>query len=237
MSTYAQIAGTELQGWAALLAKWEMADAYDKEVKRQNEFRKQATGEFNLRVPQASAATAQQQIGAGRDSRAAQYNAIQGIPLASTGPSGGDPRRQAAAAALMGGNRAALGGYSDWALQQSIANINTQRQLNQISDAAGGQARVYPYRAYEAQHSWDALKQAGQAISGLGGSGGDMFGGANQPQNPNLATGGAYQQQGFNQGYFPQGDYNMMPAVDPGSGYPSDMGGQYAGTGGWVALT
>lgn len=199
---YANIAGGELQGWAALLDKWAMKDAYDAEMRRQAAYRQQAGQVFNQRGGTADLGTAQQQMAQGAALRNQRYNQILQAPLAVSthGQPSGNPAREAATAKLQGANRARLGAYSDWALQQAIQNIQTQHALNQIENFAGGTASVFPYRMYDAQHSWDTLSEIGQAISSLGGGSTDYSKYNQGTPSPNMATGGAY------------GNYTPVPA-------------------------
>lgn len=159
--------GGELQGTANYWDKMEQYQTYLNELKRQGVWQGQATDALNQRIGTADAGTAQKEIGQGAANRVAAYNAAGATPLAiptatTMSTSMGADK---AYAGLMGQNRAALGGYSDWGLQQAINNINAQRTLRAIEDTAGGYARnVYPYSLYEAQHKWDMLAAAGQFL-------------------------------------------------------------------------
>jgi len=230
-STATNIVGGEISGWAALLEKWAMQDQYEQELKRQAAFRDQALGQFNTRVGTAGAATAQDQMAQGAANRMAMYNAIQATPSALQVKSQprGNPARDAATAQMLGQDRANLGKYSDWGLQQTIQNLNTQRALAAIESKAGGQAGVYPYRMYDAQHSQDTLSQIGQAISSIGGGSANYSSSDSTPQG-DPATGGAYPGVD-NSGSLPYGlgasmgqDYSPPATIDS-QGNPS-MGGQ-----------
>lgn len=176
----ANIAGTELQGWAALLEKWAMQKAFQDEANKQAGYRTQALGTFGQGLPMAGSAMAQPTMDAAAAQRRAGYQTIGAVPLSvspSTTPSQSrNPGADAAYAALIGGNRARLGAYGDWRLAQDLSAMQTGRNLNQISSFAGGQARVFPYQMYKAQHSQDAMAAIGQALSSLGGGGGGGIG-------------------------------------------------------------
>jgi len=161
------IVGGELQGWAALLDKWAMADAYQKQAQTQAGFRDQALRLFN---PQQFGAQAmQQELAQDSAQRQQGYSDINRTPLAVNQPGGNTAQQDSAYLSLVGGQRANLGAYSDWAVQQAIKNLQTQNALNQIKNFAGGEAGVFPLQMYKAQHANDDLAAAGQAISSLGG--------------------------------------------------------------------
>lgn len=185
----AGIVGQDIQGWASVLDKWAMQDAYANQIGLQQGYSNQALGNFNTNLPQFGADAARQQIGTGATDRLAQYQKTQQVPLSPTGQktSGMVP------ASLNVTNRAAAnyGGYGNWLFNEGQNQIGQQRLLNQIVSFAKGQANVFPYTMYEAQHSMDALTDFGKAISSLGGSGGapassgSPFGGSSQQSNGN----------------------------------------------------
>jgi len=210
------IIGGELQGWAALLDKWKMEQEFDSELKRQNAFKQEALNRFGQRIPTAGSDQAYADLSSGAADRNARYAAVQQVPMgiASKGQPQGNPQRDAATASLLGQQRAALGAYSDWGLKQAIQNIQTQRALNQIEDRAKGQAGVFPYRMYDAQHSHDVMAEVGQAISSLGGGSSDYskFAGGDP--------------SGGGMGYSPAAysAYGQAYGIDPGQ---AQVGGNY----------
>lgn len=191
----ANIVGGELQGWAALLDKWGMQDVYNKERGTQQGFANQAQQIVNNRIPGAGSAAAQQQLAQGAQAREAQYKSVNATPLSlSPAPlSSVQNARDSAYAGLLGGLRGKLGSYGDWLQNQWVANQQTNRGLNQVTNFAQGQANnVYPLQMYQAQHSMDDLAAIGQAISSIGGAAGNYAALYNTPNqsnnvnNPNL---------------------------------------------------
>ena len=189
----ANVVGGIMQTAAAGMAQKAMYSALARELQRQQGHRNEALGAFQGGTEQRSAETANQQVDAGAQKREAKINQVGGLTFGL-----GQPNlmgRDKAAYKLKGMSRARLGGYSDWALDQMISNLRTQDQLNKISNFAGGDAQVFPYRMYDAQHSGDELAFWGSLISSIGGSSpawGQMFG-----QAPGAAMGG---QQGASGG-------------------------------------
>lgn len=170
----AQIVGTELQGWAALLDKWAMGDVYNQERATQKGFTDQAGALFNQRLQGAGADAAGQQMKEGAQSRQAAYQSVNATPLSiSAAPLNSlQNARNSAYSSLLGQQRAKLGSYGDWLQNQWLANQQTNRGLGQITNFARGQAgNVFPLQMYAAQHSMDDLAAIGQAISSLGGGG------------------------------------------------------------------
>jgi hypothetical protein len=213
----ANIVGGELQGWAALLDKWAMQEAYKAEANRQAGFRDEALGTFNKGVGQSNFASAQKAIGAGSDQRRAEYGKLANVPLGSgfSPQSGYNPTADNAYMSMIGNARANLGGYSDWAFNQSINNLRNQQNLSRITNFAGGQARnVFPLQMYAAQHSNDDLAAIGQAISSLGGAA------ANYAQFNSSPTQGQAQVPT----YYPMGPSAGYPGYTAFQGYTDAYG-------------
>lgn len=239
ISAATNIVGGELQGWAALLDKWAMQKQFQQQANLQNQYAGEASqvmygvppagqkvgGSGTLTVPdyqqgaipQSSAANAQQLMQQGTANRQQAYGDIGKVPLGGgfAKQSGYNPSADNAYLGLMGDARAKLGGYSDWALQQSINNLRNQQALNQISSFAGGEARnVFPLQMYAAQHSNDALAAVGQAISSIGGAAGNyaqLYG--SQPPAQSQAP-----------SYYPMG--SSYPGYSMYSGYTDAYGNQ-----------
>jgi hypothetical protein len=234
-SAGANVIGSQLQGWASLLDKWAMADAYSAELARQAGYQKQASQVFNNQLGFAGAPAAQQQLNAAYGSRLGGYNDINQVPLGFDLPyqQSGSTARDTAANQMSASQRANLNKYGDWLFGQKLANMATGRSLDQITNFAGGTASVFPYRMYDAQHSMDYLAEIGASISGAssGAAGAKAaFGGP-----PPTSTGG-----GYGQGtYYPMGPqfegYGAMPGFQDayGNWYPRGwnlQGGSAEGT-------
>jgi len=217
----ANVVGGELQGWASVLDKWAMQKAFSDEMARQAAYQRQGTGAFTQGLMGATPGVVQQQLGQGAQNREQQYARINQAPLGfgmQTTP------RDQANAALLGQGRAQQGAYSDMGLQQMINQLNTQRQLNQISNFAKGTAGVFPYRMYEAQHSMDDLAMIGAAISSIGGGAANyaQFAQAPQAQQASVAYPGQQQQIQMMNDYYgtPNSPANLQyQQGDPNAGF------------------
>lgn len=207
----ANLVGGLMQSVAGSMANRAMDEAFKREIGRQNAFRNEAFGVFqpSVQLRGSEEALKQRDIGAGK--RMGAYEDIGQTRFGTGGPSEGDQ----IAYGLAGQNRAKLGGWSDWALNQMISNIRTQDELNRISDWARGAQSLFPLRMYNAQHSGDELAFWGSLISSLGGGAGSFLS-SNQGGSP----AGGYFQQNPNQGY-----YGGMQGFDAGQGF----GQQFAG--------
>lgn len=167
----AQVLGQVLQAVAANKARHKMEEAYKQEMKRQRGFRNEAFGVVEGAFPQMGVETAREQMGAGQAHRESLYEQVGQIPFSPNQPVGMGPTESDKANIGMAGQaRAKLGSYTDWQLDQMINNIRTQNELNRIVNFSGGEAQVFPWRMYDAQHSADALDFAGNALSSLGGA-------------------------------------------------------------------
>ncbi len=179
------VVGGEMQGWAAVLARQAQARAFQNEINKQHQYASQAQGITNTAIGQSTPAAMQTGMQNAVNTRLGAYGNIGQVPL-GLGPNSQSQYNPGVADAytkMLGGLRAKNLGYSDWAVQQAIQNLNSQRQLDTISNFAGGQAQnVYPQQLYKAQHSWDDLAMAGQAVSSLGGAAGNYMQFAQQPQ-------------------------------------------------------
>lgn len=165
----AQAIGNELQGWATVMAQRAMERQYRDALNRGNASALQAlkvvgTG-INAQSQPGFDAWRQQ----GADSRIGAFNRLAGVQLGTQPVGQGSLQREAALSSLLAGTRANLLGYGDAAFQRSLQDMETQRKLARIIDAARGQSSVDPYRMYKAQHSMDKLRMAGESISSLGG--------------------------------------------------------------------
>ena len=196
-----------MQSIAASQANKAMSTALQREMERQQGYRNQAFGTFQTGVQPRGVETAREQIGQGAENRQNFYQHVGQAPLAVNAPT--LPRAQEYYG-LTGQNRARLGGYSDWAINQMISNIRTQDELNRLSNFAQGTAQVFPYRMYDAQHSADELAFWGSLIASLGGGAGSFLGGSGGSQPP-LGFGG-----------------RSSPA-NGGFGVPEGFGSQFAG--------
>lgn len=190
----ANVVGGLIQSVAASKAAKNMEKEFQHELNRQAKFSNEATTKFQGGLEGRSAETAEDQIDSGRKGRIASYDAILNAPfgIGSVGPTSADR----AFLNLTGQSRAALGGYSDWQLDQLISNIRLNEELSRISNFAGGTASVFPYRMQDAQHSMDELAFLGQLVSSIGGSAGDWsksFGGSGPPTGGGLLNNQSFQ--------------------------------------------
>lgn len=195
----ANIVGGELQGWASVLDKQAMFDAYKEELGRQQGYKSQAGAIADKAISQSGADEAQKDINASAGDRRQMYQDINNVPLGLTTPNmtSSSAARDDAYLQMRGASRAMLGAYGDWALHQTLNDIQNKEALRQVVNFAGGEAGVYPYRAYQAQHSMDDLAMVGAAISSIGGGGANYAQYAQAPgvntASPTSAGGGGFQ--------------------------------------------
>lgn len=195
----ANLVGGVIQSVAATKAQKEMFKEFKREQDRQSKFQQRATKNFNPALQQMGVETARQQMAAGQTNREEMYNNL--VVPNVVGVANPDPQTAAYLQGL-GHNRAVLGSYGDWQLEQAINNIRTNEILNKISNFAGGSAQVFPYRMYQAQHSGDELAFWGKLISSIGGSGGSwMDTSSPQGQYFGPGQGGGGTGGGYNWGY------------------------------------
>ena len=178
------IVGGEMQGWAAQLDREAMARAFQAEMAQQNAFRQQGMQQFQQGLAGQGYQSAQQLMQQGAQNRMNTYGSLAGAPMGFSVSEQGSKSgaRDAATVQQAGQARANLGAYGDWQQQAGVNSLVTQRLLNQLASTASGQASLYPYQMYQAQHEWDPLAMAGAAISGLGGAAGNYMQYAQQPQ-------------------------------------------------------
>lgn len=194
----ANVVGGAIQAFAAAQARKAMAHAYRTEMQRQEGFRNKAFGVFQPALVSRGVEQARTDIAQGAQHREQNYEQAAAPSFSAAGPSAS--ARDMANYDLTGHLRAQLGGYSDWALENMIRGIRSQDELNKISNFAGGVAQVYPYRAYDAQHSQDSLAALGNMISSIGGSAqgwSQLYGTGPQAQGPSYTT----NPYGINQGW------------------------------------
>lgn len=196
-------AGSAIQGIAGNLAAAEMDQVARREMMNQNRYRNQSFGLWQPAVQQQGVEQAQLDLQQGRDRRMDAYNQMGQTQL---GINDQTSQRGQIAGQLQGQNRAALGAYSDWKLNDMIRKIRLQDELNKISNFSAGDASVFPGLMSDAQHSQDELAMWGKIIAGLGGAA-SGFG----AMNPTAGGGG--------------GGMGSIGGIDAGSGF----GGQFAG--------
>jgi hypothetical protein len=176
----AQLVGGIMQMIAAKQAQGEMGDELKREMRQQQGFRNQALGVFQPHLQTRGVETARTQIAEGSQKRQQEYGRVGQTKLGVGQNDGGSARGQAQLQ-MRGQARGQLDGYSAWQLQQMITNIRAQDELNRISNFAGGQANIFPYKMQDAQHSADDLAAMGGLVASLGGGAANMaqvYGGA-----------------------------------------------------------
>lgn len=188
-----QIVGTELQGWASILAQQAMQHALGAELRKQQGFRLQATGQQFLHLPRQGSEQANKEIASGSQERQAGYSGLNSY----SGATGADK----SAIATEGKSRADLAGYGDWMTNRSLDTAKTGSEIQRINSRAGGSAQLFPYQMNRAQHSQDAMQAIGQAISSLGGGSSNV--GQALQSTPPVSQKPNYYGPSQNQGYSP----------------------------------
>jgi hypothetical protein len=203
----ANAAGGAIQGIAAKMAQQKMDKVFQRELGNQERYRNQAFGFWQPAVQQQGTEQAAIDLGQGEQRRNDAYSQLQDVPL---GLNEQQTQRGRINAGLMGNNRAKLGAYSDWRLNNAIRSIRLQDELNRISNFSAGDASVFPGLMQDAQHSQDNLAMWGKIISSLG-SGAGAF------QSYGPATGQAVSAPGY---------MGAIGGIDAGSGFGGQYGGQ-----------
>ena len=173
----AQVLGSVVQGIAANQAKQAMKSAFNNEMKLQRGYRNEGFGVLQNHFPTLGVETAREQMETGQARREGLYDQVGQQTFSATQPSGfGQSSADKASLGMTGKAKAKLGSYSDWQLDQMISRIRAQDELNRISNFSGGDAQVFPYKMYDAEHSADELAMIGSVISSLGGMASGMGG-------------------------------------------------------------
>lgn len=208
----AQFAGAMMQAVAANQEQRSMFNEYQDELQRQGVLGAEAMGQqWDPGVRQWG--NAQQDLGAATQRREGVYNNLNQRSLVAN-QAGPDAKAQA----ILGQNagaRAKLDSYGDWMNQQGLNMQHTQQGLDKISNFSRGDASVFPYRMWNAQHSQDELSFWGQLIQSAGG-GASSFGQQGGPPQQAMGGGGGAFSGGPNyQGGSPYG--YQGPGGTPGS--------------------
>ncbi len=181
-----QIIGTELTGWANRLASEKMGAQFTNEQNRQRRYSAEALSKLYPSVEFQGRENFDKLLGENVASRGELYHDVAQRPMSFTG---GPNETDIASHDLKSGFRSNLLGYGDVSLEKGINRLRTQQELDRISNFAGGTASVFPYRMYDAQHSYDWLAAIGSAISSLGGGMGGGGAPSQGPSAPPMATG------------------------------------------------
>lgn len=209
----ANVAGGAIQAAAASRANRSMFNTFQDEINRQNMYGAQEWRDWSQALPLAGSEEANRQLDLGTQQRIAGYDAAQGSPLMAAGHQPGlNTAADSVRLGLENHARAKMGAYGDWTLNQQINKIKTQQALNYISQKAQGDAAVFPFQMYQAQHSMDELAALGAMISSIGGGSSPMQSSQPPMQGGQTIT-GFNQQTPYGVGY---GDSPQVPAADGG---------------------
>lgn len=162
------LAGGIMQAIAAGLAKRKMQQQFQSELNKQRGFQQQAFGDFSTALPAFGAEQAQRDIGSSVTQRLGDYGRVEAAPMAT-----GAPPASAIERAMIGrGNEASAGyrGYADWQKNVGTREQDLSNILARIMFRSRGQANVFPYQMYDAQHRYDWLQVLGQLVSAAGGA-------------------------------------------------------------------
>lgn len=209
------IAGSEMERWAAILTADAMNKQFSSQMREQNQFRQQGMGMFGQYAPTLSAESANKEMATGAANREQNYSDVQNRSLGVGDKSDATTN---AALALQGQQRARVGGYGDWQTQQSNQASDFQTGQNRIASRAGGAAQVFPYQMSRAQHSMDWLNMLGEMVKGAGGGAANFGMLSQQPSQAPTAQQYGAMQAGYgpvNQ-QFAQGLYQQQYGPQPG---------------------
>ncbi len=195
-----QIAGGVIEATAANRAAQKMREETGKEIRRQAAYRNQGFVELGKSLPGQGVESAREKINQQSEQREQKYASANEarFGVGAEGPT----TRDRMAIDMAGGNRAKLGAYSDWQLDQMIKRLRLQEKLNKIGVFSEGTASIFPSRLSDAQHSQDELGAFGAFLGSVGGAGSSYA--AYAKQSPDVAQGyRAPRNQGYD--YSPQG--------------------------------
>lgn len=225
----ASVVGGIMQSIAATQENKAMMAAFQQELKNQLGFQDQAYGSWMGGLPAQGAEAAGKAIDTGASKAQGVYSQVNSMPLIAGGGSGSSPESGAyastdkAALGQEGAVRSRIGGMSDWQLGKAINDIKTRDAINRVNFRSQGDAQVFPYKMYAAQHSQDELDFWGKTISSIGGGGGSGMSASQPPSmsqmqgsaNPMLLDGGTgmYMPQGWN------GQLPSMTTALPSTGF------------------
>lgn len=167
-----------------------MQQAFNTEMQQQGRYGQQAYGTLLSSLPSQGADAANTAINEGAENRTSQYSTLLNTPLfANQGAGNSSPyaATDRAALDLQGAARAKVGGMSDWQLNNAINNIKTNEALR-VNFRASGNAQVFPYQMYQAQHSQDELAFWGEVLKSIGGSGSATPGSGGAQPYPNSSN-------------------------------------------------
>lgn len=203
----AQFAGSMMQAVAANQEQRSMFNTFRDELARQGVYGAEAYAQkFEPGV--RTWGNANEDIGNAAQKRTDVYNDINNRPLVA----GAEHTDKKASAILKSEaqNKGKVAGVGDWMNQQGYNMQRAQQGIDQVSNFSRGDAAVFPYKMWNAQHSQDELAFWGQLISSAGGGGGgigSMFGGS-----PAMQSGYAPQ------GQMPYGGYGQVQGPNEGTG-------------------
>ena len=190
----ASAAGGIIQGIAGNLAAAKMDQVARREMENQNRYKNQSFGTWQPALQKQGVEQAGLDLGEGKQRRLDAYQQVGQSPL---GIGEQQTQRGQIAGQLQGQNRAALGAYSDWRLNDAIRRIRLQDELNKISNFSAGDASVFPGLMSDAQHSQDQLAMFGKILSAAGGAAGS-FGAFNPSGGAGIEGGGVDRQRPMN---------------------------------------
>lgn len=154
----------------------QMAEKEAQEMRRQQGFQRQAEQEFSDSLSKAGYEPAQAAIDQATKDRQATYQHIAQTPLAGStaSPLVGEVQSVARTTRSAGStqraqtNQAAMGAYSDWAMQQAVKNARVANQLATLNSLARSSAAVLPFELQQAQSKQGSLDMASTILGSLG---------------------------------------------------------------------
>lgn len=196
----ATAAGAGMQMQAQAEARDAVAKQRREELTRQQAFQRKASQAVADSLAQSGRDTAEQQIDAGTERRAGEYQKLAvAAPTAQPGMTAGDrtvtapvataqSNQQAAVAAwnnILGKAQARAGGYQDWGIEQNVKNRRANEKIGMESTNARNSASVNQLELQDASQEGAGLAQIGSLL-GAAGSVAGMYGAtAPAAKNPN----------------------------------------------------
>lgn len=171
-------AGAGLQSAGASQSRRAMNQRTMEELHRQAQIQRKAEAEYAQSLAQSGTDVAAEQIQQGAQERGQLYDKLQSVPLDTGAQPVGNvgsavTLRDVAQMQLANKNRAKLGGYETWMLDQAIKNARANQNLSILNQQAIRSQNILPLELQDASHAGDKLMGIGMGVGALG----SLFGG------------------------------------------------------------
>lgn len=173
------VGGAGMQVAGESKARHAMKAVRNAENARQRQFQKDATGVLNDNIATSGVDDANADLASGEAARVAAYQSAQaqvGQPMSQSGDANAVIRGSKSKANdqtnawvnARNFNRAKLGAYDDYTLNQGVRNLRGNQKLAAINRNAAGSIGAMQFEMDSASHAGDKLNNWGQGTSAIG---------------------------------------------------------------------